>query len=167
MAKDPEKPAADEPADDTPGPLDRAAQAAEELAAEARVRAARAAAEATVEAAAAAASKVAHGVLDGLETLLFGKVGAAEEAARAEVGDPLDRLRAKYADKPAGTPDATPSGTPTDAPDAPEAAKPAPEPARPPREDPVARARAELDALKAARDRRASGDEGPPIKKTL
>lgn len=141
--------------------IDRAAEAVEDATAEAKARAARAAAEATaaaaVEAASQAASKVAHGVLDGLETLIFGRVGGAEEAATRDDGDPLDRLRARYAaEKPPAAPDAP----------APAEATP-PAPARPAKEDPVARAKAEFEALKAARERKNAAPDDTPVKKTL
>lgn len=102
----------------------------------ARARATRATADAALDAAGSAASKVAHSMLDGLETLLFGRVGGAEEAATEKESDPLARMRQLYTAPPA----------------------PAPAPAR---EDPVARARADLDALKAARKSPAA------VKKTL
>lgn len=112
---------------------------------EARMRAAAAAAEAAVAGAAKAVAKAADGVLDGLESMLFGKVGGAKEHLDRENADPLDRLRAQYA-KPEPK-------------EAPKAA---------PKVDPVAKARAELEALKAARGAKAE----PPrtdggIKKTL
>lgn len=110
---------------------------AEKLAAEAAVKAA---AESAIE----GVSRVGHGLLDALEVALLGRVGAAEAALKAEqIHDPLERLRAKYEDV--------------------ELPKPA---ATPPREDPVAKARAELDRLKAeAAQARAEADA--PVKKTL
>jgi len=140
----------------------------EALTDEARKRAARATVEATVEAAAeaavATAGRVATGVLDGLETLLFGRVGAAEEAAKADDGDPLARVRNRYnADVAAvkrATGDTAPAEEATQKPSGPAPA------ARPAKPDPVARARAELEALKAARDKRTDTPD-TPIKKTL
>ncbi len=154
MAGDAKVPSAGAATTQDPGPLARAADAAEALAQEARARAARATVEAAADVATEAAAKVAHGVLDGLEALVFGKVGAAEQAAKADDGDPLARLRARYA-----------------ADDAPKAAAPAPRaptaaPLASAKVDPVARARAELDALKAARAAPRSADP-PPTKKTL
>lgn len=155
MAKDPE----------TPGPLDT-------LADEARSRAARAAVEAAAEAAVATAGRVANGVLDGLESLLFGRVGAAEEAAKADDPDPLARIRAKYDADVAAVHRADGADGATKR----EAAPAAPVQAAPPRpakEDPVVRARAELEALKAARDARnardvkETGAHAEPVKKTL
>lgn len=93
-----------------------------------------AAASAAASAAADAATRAGHGVLDAIETLLFGKVGGAEEAIRAEEGvDPLARLRADAAKADALRAEV-------------QAADPAP-----PREDPEAVARRQLEALKAAR----------------
>lgn len=149
---------ADAPAKATPGPL-------ESLADEARKRAARATVEAAAEAAVATAGKVATGVLDGLETFLFGRVGAAEEAAKADDGDPLARVRNRYNADVAAVKRAAgeePPGTPEHS--APEAKAEAP--ARPAKPDPVARARAELEALKAARDKRGTAPDAP-VKKTL
>lgn len=109
--------------------------------------------EATADAAVATAGKVATGVLDTLEALLFGRVGGAEDAAKADEGDPITRMRTRYnADvatvKAETPPGAAPTGSPL------------------PRPDPVARARAELEALKAARAERVSAPDAPP-KKTL
>lgn len=42
-------------------------------------------------------SEAAHSLLDGVETLLLGRVGAAEDAIREAEGDPLTRLRAERA----------------------------------------------------------------------
>ncbi len=160
---------AQKPDDDAPTGKDTPGEpsALDALAEEARLRAARAAGEAAVTAAVTAAGKMATGVLDGIETLLFGRVGAAEEAAKAEDGDPLARLRARYdADVAAvkragGGAPAADAGTEDPMTPAQPVAT-----ARPPREDPVARARAELEALKAARGKSApSPDE--PRKKTL
>jgi hypothetical protein len=122
---------------DTKNPL-------EELADDARARAARATADAAIDAAGAAASRLAHGMLDGLETLMFGKVGAAEDAAKKDEGDPLERLRGRY------TSDAKPKVP---------AAPPA---VAAPKLDPVAQAQKELEALKAARKAPAA-----EVKKTL
>ncbi|MES2644453.1 MAG: hypothetical protein V4850_33510 [Myxococcota bacterium] len=133
--------------------------AIEALTDEARKRAARATVEATVEVAVATAGRMATGVLDGLETLLFGRVGAAEEAAKADDGDPLARVRNRYNADVAAVKRASGDAAPAE--DA--APAPAPRPAKP---DPVARARAELEALKAARDKRTETPDAP-IKKTL
>jgi hypothetical protein len=133
--------------------------AIEALTDEARRRAARATVEAAAEAAVATAGRVATGVLDGLETLLFGRVGAAEEAAKADEGDPLARVRNRYNADVAAVKRAAGDTAPA------EEIAPAPV-ARPAKPDPVARARAELDALKAARDKRTDTPD-TPIKKTL
>ncbi|MDP2305260.1 MAG: hypothetical protein Q8P18_04455 [Pseudomonadota bacterium] len=151
------------PAAAPPGPL-------EALAEEARGRAAHAALKATAEAAAdaaiATAGKVASGVLDGLETLLFGRLGAAEEAAKADEGDPLARMRSRYNADVAAVKRAAGDEAPEEG-GAPAAAPPQEAaPARPVKPDPVARARLELEALKAARDKRAASPDAP-IKKTL
>ncbi|MCK6515069.1 hypothetical protein L6R46_08450 [Myxococcota bacterium] len=42
-------------------------------------------------------SEAAHSLLDGVETLLLGRVGAADDAIRESEGDPLTRLRAERA----------------------------------------------------------------------
>ncbi len=42
-------------------------------------------------------SEAAHSLLDGVETLLLGRVGAADDAIREAEGDPLTRLRAERA----------------------------------------------------------------------
>mgnify|MGYP003335114314 CR=1 FL=1 len=138
-----------------PSPLEDLAAAARERLAkaeeEAKVRAATAAAEAAVAGAARAVAKAADGVLDGIEGMLFGKVGGAKEHLQQQEADPLTRLRSQY----------------TKEKDAPKAA--------PPKEDPVAKARAELEALKAARGTRSEGApkaDGTPgtdrvVKKTL
>lgn len=156
---------APDPVDDRKdGPLDT-------LAEEARARVARATVEAAAEAAVATAGKVATSVLDGLETLLFGRVGGAEAAAKADDGDALTRLRTRYnADvaavkREAGEPEGSgPAPAAARVPGAPPgAAAPPASTAGPAKPDPVARARAELEALKAARGKRPD----PPIKKTL
>lgn len=112
---------------------------AEKLAAEAAVKAA---AESAIE----GVSRAGHGLLDVIEVALLGRVGAAEDALKAEqIRDPLDRLRAKYEDV--------------------ELPKPA---SASPREDPVAKARAELERLKAeAAQARAAEGTDAPVKKTL
>ncbi len=114
-------------------------------------RAQRAAAEAAVSAAAAAAregvERAGTGLLDALEVAIFGRVGGAEARLETEkIPDPLDRLRAKYGS--------------VEVPKAPDA---------PVREDPVAKARAELERLKAeAAAKKAGGAVEPePVKKTL
>ena len=103
-------------------------------------KAAQLAAEAAASRASAALEDAAHGVLDDMERLLFGAVGGAEAAIRAEeaAGSALDRARAAHGLE-AGPPP-------------------------PPREDPVARARQQLAELKAAR---AAGAAEPERKKTL
>jgi hypothetical protein len=75
---------------------------------------------------------------------MFGKVGAAEDAAKKDEGDPLERLRGRY------TSDAKPKVP---------AAPPA---VAAPKLDPVAQAQKELEALKAARKAPAA-----EVKKTL
>jgi hypothetical protein len=118
-------------------------------------KAATAAAEAAARQAAASAiagiSRAADSALDALEKALFGKVGGAEEAIQADSGKPLEVLRAKYGIGEAGKegPEATEKA---------EAVKAA-------EEDPVARARAQLEALKKARTQGA--EPAPPSKKTL
>lgn len=99
--------------------------------------------EATADAAVATAGKVATGVLDTIEALLFGRVGGAEEAAKADEGDPITRMRTRYNADVAAVKDVVAA---TD--------------------DPVARAHAELEALKAARDKRVPAPDAP-AKKTL
>ncbi len=113
-------------------------------------RAQAAAAEAAVKAAASAAiegaERAGNGLLDALEEAIFGRVGGAEATVQAEkIVDPLDRLRAKYGSM--------------------ETPKPVEAPKR---EDPVAKARAELERLKAeAAAKRGGSPEEAPVKKTL
>jgi hypothetical protein len=126
-----------------PSPLD-------DLQARAELAAAEAALESAAKAAVEGASKAGNGLLDALEVAIFGRVGGAEATLAAEkIADPLERLRAKYGDVEV----------------------PRPAEAAPRKEDPVARAKAELERLKAAQaeTRAASGDPGDeaPVKKTL
>lgn len=125
-----------------PGALDKLRSEAEARAAEAAVKAAAAQASEAV-------SRAGTGLLDALETALFGKVGGADAALRKDSAtSTLDRLRAQY-------------GTAGD--EVEEAVqKPAPKVIK---EDPVAKAKAELERLKA--EAAAPGVEPPPIKKTL
>ncbi|MCK6524241.1 hypothetical protein L6R49_22780 [Myxococcota bacterium] len=77
---------ADEPSDPKPTTTSAASSAISD---------ARAAAE--VKALGRLVSEAAHSLLDGVETLLLGRVGAAEDAIRESEGDPLTRLRAERA----------------------------------------------------------------------
>jgi hypothetical protein len=61
------------------------------------VSAAPSAAAAEVKALGRLMSEAAHSLLDGVETLLLGRVGAADDAIREAEGDPLTRLRAERA----------------------------------------------------------------------
>ena len=142
----------------------RAADALADATEAARARAASAAAEAAVAAAADAAARLAHGVLDGLESLVFGKVGGAAEAARADDGDPLARLRERYGETGAARADGAADAAPTAG--GPPPPPPAASGSGSARAAAEARARAELEALKAARDRARAGDDAPG-KKTL
>lgn len=105
----------------------------------AAAEAARVGAEAAVQAAVGAVGKAAHGALDAIENLLFGKVGGAEEQLRKDAGKtPLERLRGEL-----GEPEKQ---------------------ATQPKPDPLEEAKRQLAELKkqAARD-----DDPPPMKKTM
>lgn len=70
---------------------------AEKLATDAAAAAAQKTAESMVRGAVAAVGKAAGSALDAVETMLFGKVGGAEEAvAREAEADPMQRLRDQY-----------------------------------------------------------------------
>ena len=114
----------------------------DDLKARAELAAAEAAARSAANAAVEGLSRAGHGLLDSLEVAIFGRVGGAEATVAAEqIADPLERLRAKYEQV--------------------ETPKPAS-----PAEDPVAKAKAELERLKAeAAARKAGGPD--PLKKTL
>lgn len=91
-----------------------------------------------------AASRLGHAALDAVERALFGEVGGAAKAVEREAGrDGLDVVRERWG-KPEG---------PAEAP--------------PPAEDPVERARAELERLKAARRAREEDPEAAVRKRTL
>lgn len=81
-------------------------------------------------------SRFADGALDAVEKALFGKVGGADEAIQRDQ-DPRKALRARYGLNP----DAAPPPPPAE-------------------EDPLAVARAQLEALKRQRENRASTEEG-------
>lgn len=104
-------------------------------------KAAQLAAEAAGRRAVGALESAAHSVLDDVERLVFGSVGGAEAAIRAEegAGSALERARAAYGLE----------------------AQPA---TPPPAEDPLARAQQQLAELKA---RRAAPTPGSERKKTL
>ena len=109
-----------------------------------RAEAARLAAEASLAAARGGLERTADGALDAVEKLLFGKVGGAAEAVRAESSaDALERLRAQYRDPATGGPAVAPP---------------------PSREEAEAEARRQLAELKADRKARR---EGGDVKKTL
>ena len=76
---------ADDPTDPKPTPQSAAPSAAPSAAA------------AEVKALGRLVSEAAHSLLDGVETLLLGRVGAADDAIREAEGDPLTRLRAERA----------------------------------------------------------------------
>lgn len=114
----------------------------DDLKARAELAAAEAAARSAANAAVEGLSRAGHGLLDALEVAVFGRVGGAEAQVAAEQQvDPLDRLRAKYEKV--------------------EAPKPAPR-----AEDPVAKAKTELERLKAEAAARKAGEQ-EPVKKTL
>lgn len=75
----------DDPSDPKPAPQSAPSSAAPSAAA------------AEVKALGRLVSEAAHSLLDGVETLLLGRVGAAEDAIREAEGDPLTRLRAERA----------------------------------------------------------------------
>ena len=121
----------------------------EKLKSEAELRAAEAAVKAAASSASAAASRAGAGLLDALETALFGKVGGADQVLRKDSATgTLDRLRAQYGASGDEVEDAM-------KPAAPKVVK----------ADPVAKARAELERLKAE----AAAPKAPPpeVKKTL
>ena len=135
-------------ADDDKTPA-AAPSALDKLKAEAEARAAEAAVKAAAEQAGEAVSRAGHGLLDALETALFGRVGGAESELRKESArSPIDRLRAQYGASGDEVEQAT-------------------RPAEPPvvKADPVAKAKAELERLKAAAA--APRTEPAPVKKTL
>lgn len=120
------------------------------LKSEAELRAAEAAVQAAVSQAGAAASRAGEGLLDALEAAIFGKVGGADQVLRKDrASSALDRLRAQY-------------GASGDEVEAAEKAAAPPPVVKP---DPVAKARAELERLKAE----AAAPRSPPpeVKKTL
>lgn len=141
---------ADKPTDATPAK----SSTLDDLQARAELAAAEVAVRAAASAALEGAERAGTGLLDALEQAIFGRVGGAEATLQVEkIADPLDRLRAKYGDVKAPTPP-------------------------PAREDPVAKARAELERLKAAAGAKgqASADAAPagsgpsadePVKRTL
>lgn len=90
--------------------------------------------------------RAAGSALDGLERALFGKVGGAEEVIRREeTADPLERLRREVGvERPAAPPP-------------------------PSKEDALARAKKELEALKLARAAKstAGAEPNPTPKKSL
>lgn len=130
----------------------RLAATRERIEAEARAASTRAAVGAATSAAASAASRAGEGLLDALETALFGKVGEADKVLRREAtADPLERLRAQYGRSGDEVEQAT--------------APPAPVKATTPTvEDRLAKAKIELERLKAAK---AAAPEDAPPKKTL
>lgn len=119
---------------------------ADKLAADAAAAAAQKTAEAMVRGAVAAVGKAAGSALDAVETLLFGKVGGAEEAvAREAEADPVQRLRDQYGVETRAARKKTTEAEKLD------------------------EAKRQLDELKKARDANQSTADAPPVerKRTL
>ena len=119
---------------------------ADKLAADAAAAAAQKTAEAMVRGAVAAVGKAAGSALDAVETLLFGKVGGAEEAvAREAEADPVQRLRDQYGVETRAAPKKTTEAEKLD------------------------EAKRQLEELKKARDTPQTAADAPPVerKRTL
>jgi hypothetical protein len=126
--------------DERSGPLS-------ELQAEVQRRAVEMAAKQAAGAALEGASRAGHGLLDAVESLLFGEKGGAQKLLeREESADPLARIRSRHQLGEDSRPAAATA------------------PAAP---DPVAEARARLEKMKAELKARKEGPVEGEIKKTL